>query len=64
MDFEPKGFDWKKAIWEMHGKMIEVEGKIDNHLRHHERWDKWILGVAGTVMGGIMVWIFRAHLPF
>lgn len=60
-DFNPQGFDWKKAIWEMHGKMAGVEGKIDNHLRHHERWDKWALGVAGGSITGILVWLFRGY---
>lgn len=63
-DFNPKGFDWKKAIWDMHGDIIEVKEKLDNHLHHHDRWDKWVLGLAGTVIGGILVWVFCANSPF
>lgn len=59
--FDVRGFDWKKAIWEMRGELTTLSEQVANHLQHHEKWNKWLMAIAAAVIGGSLVWIFRSY---
>lgn len=60
--FEPKGFDWKRAIWEMRGELTTLSEQVTNHLKHHEKWNKWAMALMAAVLAGSVVWIVRSYL--
>ncbi len=63
-EFQPKGFDWKKAIWEMRGDLTTLSEQVANHLQHHEKWNKWLIGVAASVISGGLILALRSKIPF
>jgi len=61
-EFNHKGFDWKKAIWDIGQRLARVEERVSNELAHQHRFTKWVLVILAGIIVGLTVTLFRLYL--